>query len=140
MRSASPNLDPAATRQDSAAAEESGAEQEPVRVDPLVSRGLDLWDSIRMPDSDERAAERVWRDLPAGTRQALERALPPTDLQTLLIAVARIRAGQVTAADVMRRWEADRFVRPAARAASWPSRPGSGSCYRQSSLASTYHQ
>jgi len=45
-----------------------------------------------------------------------------------------------TAADVMRRWEADRFVRPAARAASWPSRPGSGSCYRQSSLASTYHQ
>ncbi len=67
-----------------------------------------------MPDSDERAAERVWRDLPAGTRQALERALPPTDLQTLLIAVARTRAGQVTAADVMRRWEADRFVRPAA--------------------------
>lgn len=67
-----------------------------------------------MPDSDDRAAERVWRDLPAGTRQALERALPPTDLQTLLIAVAGIRAGQVTAADVMRRWEADRFVQPAA--------------------------
>lgn len=40
--------------------------------------------------------------------------MPPTDLQTLLIAVARIRAGQVTAADVMRRWEADRFVQPAA--------------------------
>jgi len=40
--------------------------------------------------------------------------LPPADLQTLLIAVARIRAGQVTAADMMRRWEADRFVQPAA--------------------------
>ena len=40
--------------------------------------------------------------------------LPPTDLQTLLIAVARARAEQITPADVMRRWQQDRFVRPAA--------------------------
>jgi hypothetical protein len=67
-----------------------------------------------MPDSDGRAADRVWRGLPAGTREALERNLPPTDLQTLLIAVAQARASQATAADVMRRWQGDRFVRPAA--------------------------
>jgi hypothetical protein len=67
-----------------------------------------------MPDSDDRAGERVWRALPAGTREALERGLPPTDLQTLLIAVARARAHRASAADVMRRWQSDRFVRPAA--------------------------
>lgn len=37
---------------------------------------------------EDRAGERVWRALPASTRAALERGLPPTDLQTLLIAVA----------------------------------------------------
>lgn len=67
-----------------------------------------------MPDSEDRAEERIWRAMPAGTREALARDLPPTDLQTLLIAVARARAGQVTPADVMRRWQHDRFVRPAA--------------------------
>lgn len=60
------------------------------------------------------AAERVWRAMPPGARQVLEQDLPPTDLQTLLIAVARARAGRVTAADVMRRWRTDRFSRPAA--------------------------
>src|ERR1700733_10131950 len=67
-----------------------------------------------MPESEERAAERVWRAMPAGSREALTRDLPPTDLQTLLIAVARARADRVTAADVMRRWQQDRVVRPAA--------------------------
>jgi hypothetical protein len=67
-----------------------------------------------MPGSEDRAAERIWRAMPAGTRDALTRDLPPTDLQTLLIAVARARAGQITPADVMRRWQHDRFVRPAA--------------------------
>lgn len=67
-----------------------------------------------MSDRDNRAAERVWRALPAGTREALERRLPPTDLQSLLIAVAEARASQATAANVMRRWQSDRFVRPAA--------------------------
>lgn len=67
-----------------------------------------------MPDSEDRAEERIWRALPAGTREALTRDLPATDLQTLLIAVARARAGQAAPADVMRRWQQDRFVRPAA--------------------------
>ena len=62
---------------------------------------------------EDRAGERAWRALPAGTREALERGLPPTDLQTLLIAVARKRARRVSAANVMRRWQSDRFVRPA---------------------------
>ena len=67
-----------------------------------------------MPDSQDRAAERIWRTMPAGAREALERGLPPTDLQTLLIAVARARARPVTPADVLRRWRSDRFVQPAA--------------------------
>ncbi len=67
-----------------------------------------------MPDSEDQVAERVWRAMPAGSREALTRDLPPTDLQTLLIAVARARAERVTPADVMRRWQQDRFVRPAA--------------------------
>ncbi|MGD0700161.1 MAG: hypothetical protein ABSA02_09790 [Trebonia sp.] len=66
-----------------------------------------------MPDGEDRAVERVWRAMPAGSREALTRDLPPTDLQTLLIAVARARADRVTQADVMRRWQHDRFVRPA---------------------------
>ena len=45
-----------------------------------------------MPDSEDRAEERIWRAMPAGTREALTRDLPPTHLQTLLIAVARARA------------------------------------------------
>jgi hypothetical protein len=56
---------------------------------------------------EDRAGERAWRALPAGTRAALERGLPPTDLHTLLIAVARKRVGRVSAADVMRRWQAE---------------------------------
>lgn len=67
-----------------------------------------------MADSEEQAGERVWRAVPPGTREALTRDLPPTDLRTLLLAVARDRASQVTPADVMRRWQQDRFVRPAA--------------------------
>jgi hypothetical protein len=49
-----------------------------------------------MPDSEDRAEERIWRAMPAGTWEALARDLPPTDLQTLLIAVARARADQTT--------------------------------------------
>jgi hypothetical protein len=67
-----------------------------------------------MDHGDDRVADRVWRAMPAGSQQALERSLSPTDLQTLLIAVARARAERATAADVMRRWQTDRFVRPAA--------------------------
>ena len=67
-----------------------------------------------MPDSQDRVAERVRHALPAGAWEAIEHDLSPTDLQSLLIAVARARARQITAADMMRRWQHDRFVRPAA--------------------------
>jgi hypothetical protein len=66
-----------------------------------------------MTDNEGRAAERVWRAMPAGSRAALA-GLAPADLQTLLIDVARTRAEQVTPAAVIRRWQQDRFVRPAA--------------------------
>jgi hypothetical protein len=45
-------------------------------------------------------------------RQALESQLPPTDLQTLLMAISRSRAGSRTAGDLMRRWQEDRYVHP----------------------------
>ena len=67
-----------------------------------------------MPDNEDRAGERVWRAMPAGTREALDAPGAWADLQTLLIAVARPRADQTTPADVLRRWQYDRFVRPAA--------------------------
>ena len=71
-------------------------------------------ESSQMPASEDGAEERIWRAMPAGTREALTRDLSPTDLQTLLIAVARARADRAAPADVLRRWQHDRFVRPAA--------------------------
>jgi hypothetical protein len=59
----------------------------------------------------EEAQRRVWARLPDGARRAIA-ALSPTDLQTLLLAVARDRAASVRPADVLRRWREDRFVRP----------------------------
>jgi len=59
------------------------------------------------------AEGRVFRALPAGGREALEAGLTPTDLQTLLLAVARVRSERVRPADLMRRWQSARFVRPA---------------------------
>jgi hypothetical protein len=58
------------------------------------------------------AEHRVWARMPEGTRTALA-DLPGSDLQTLLLSVARTRAATVTPADLMRRWREDRFVRPA---------------------------
>ena len=48
----------------------------------------------------------------AEPRRALEDGLSPTDLESLLLAVARARAGRVNPARVFRRWGNDRFVRP----------------------------
>jgi hypothetical protein len=59
------------------------------------------------------AERRVWARLPDGSQQALS-DLPPTDLQTLLLSVARTRASRVRPAHLLRRWRTDRFVRPAA--------------------------
>lgn len=59
------------------------------------------------------AVERVWRDVRAGPRAALEGGLSPADLQSLLMAVSARRAAAVTPARLLARWESDRFVRPA---------------------------
>ena len=59
------------------------------------------------------AEQRVWARLPTGTADAVA-ALPGSDLTTVLLGVARERAARVRPADVMRRWRADRLVRPAA--------------------------
>jgi hypothetical protein len=66
------------------------------------------------PRNKNEAAERVWRVLPDGARESLEAGLAPTDLQSLLIAVAAARAAGVRPADVVARWRRDRFVRPSA--------------------------
>ncbi|SCL48066.1 hypothetical protein GA0070606_1250 [Micromonospora citrea] len=58
------------------------------------------------------AERRVWGRLPDGTRTALA-GLATADLRTLLLAVARDRAATVRPADLVRRWRADRFTRPA---------------------------
>jgi hypothetical protein len=58
------------------------------------------------------AVERVWARLPAGARAVLEDELAPTDLQTLLLSLARTRAHQVDLLRLRRRWQQDRFVRP----------------------------
>ncbi len=58
------------------------------------------------------AEQRVWGEVPAETRQALETGLAPTDLQTLLMAVTRARARVATPARILQRWRDDRFVRP----------------------------
>jgi len=57
-----------------------------------------------MAENEDRAGERVWQAMPAGTRDALTRDLPPADLRTLLLAVARARAGQVTPAEATPNW------------------------------------
>jgi hypothetical protein len=54
----------------------------------------------------------VWARLPDGAIEAIN-GLPATDLQTLLLTVARNRAARVRPPDLLRRWREDRFVRPA---------------------------
>ncbi len=58
------------------------------------------------------ADRRVWQEIPAPAKAALEAGLAPTDLQTVLLSVARARAAAVTPARLLRRWSEDRFVRP----------------------------
>jgi hypothetical protein len=63
---------------------------------------------------ESAASERVWRQVTAGPRDALEHGLSPADLQTLLLDVSRRRAAVVSPARLMRRWQQDRYVRPSA--------------------------
>jgi hypothetical protein len=64
-------------------------------------------------DGSRAAVERVWGQVHGDPRPALEHGLLPSDLQTLLMAVARTRASSVTPARLMRRWAEDSFARPA---------------------------
>jgi hypothetical protein len=57
---------------------------------------------------------RVWRQLEAAPRAALERDLSQADLQSLLLDVARRRAATATPARLMQRWRQDRCVTPSA--------------------------
>lgn len=65
-------------------------------------------------DSEEMspATVRVWSRLPDDAREVLETELSPTDLQTLLLDLARTRAGRVNASTALQRWRSDRFVLP----------------------------
>jgi hypothetical protein len=60
------------------------------------------------------ADDRVWRQVTASPRAALDHGLSPADLQTLLLGVSRRRAAGITPPRLMRRWRQDRYVRPTA--------------------------
>ena len=63
--------------------------------------------------SDE-IVDRIERDAGVpGLASILADRLPATDLQSLMLAVARRRAAATRPADVLRRYETDRFVQPA---------------------------
>jgi hypothetical protein len=49
--------------------------------------------------------ERVWSRLPEGARAVLESELSPTDLQSLLLSLARTRARRIGPAEALRRWK-----------------------------------
>ncbi len=69
--------------------------------------------NTRMSQSGSRKAiERVWADVLADPRTALEVGLDPSDLHTLLLDLVRTRASEVSPARLMRRWQDDRYVRP----------------------------
>jgi hypothetical protein len=50
--------------------------------------------------------------MPAGAKERLESRLPATDLRSLLLGVAGMRATRVRAAGLVAAWRRDRFVRP----------------------------
>jgi hypothetical protein len=65
-----------------------------------------------MDERSGRANERVWASLLVDPRRALEQDLDPSDLNTLLMGLSRLRASAVSPARLMQRWSNDRFVRP----------------------------
>jgi len=66
-------------------------------------------------DDSGRALRRVLREAGGdAVLEALSATLSGADLTTLLLEVFRRRAGQLSAADVLRRYRTDRFVSPAA--------------------------
>ena len=65
------------------------------------------------PSSRESATRNAWAALPDGARRALVHGLSASALKVLFAEVFSLRAQGVTAAELRRRWESDRFVRPA---------------------------
>lgn len=68
---------------------------------------------VAMSNAEGGPSDRIWSRLPSSSRDLLCRELSPTDLQSLLLDVARERAEAVTPARLAQRWQANRFVRPA---------------------------
>jgi hypothetical protein len=68
-----------------------------------------------VPDADSDILRRIEREtgVPA-IFELLASRLPATDLQSLLLAVMQRRAASVRPADLLRRYEQDRFVQPGA--------------------------
>lgn len=62
--------------------------------------------------SGRAAVLRVWSQLPEGAQAVLEDELSPTDLQTLLLDLAKTRADRLEPPSVRQRWQQDRFVQP----------------------------
>src|SRR6266699_7031219 len=65
-----------------------------------------------VPPSDA-ALRRVLRQSGVDILDVLGYRLSGADLTTLLMAAARLRAGRLTPADVLRRYQGDRFTAPA---------------------------
>ena len=65
-------------------------------------------------NGEQAGSGRVWRQVAASPRAALDHGLSPADLQTLLLDVSRRRASRVTPARLLQRWRQDRYVRPTA--------------------------
>ena len=65
-----------------------------------------------MTTPDRTAIDRVWSVLSPAARRTLEMELPPADLRSLQLDLARTRAAEVTPAAVLRQRDTDRFVRP----------------------------
>jgi hypothetical protein len=72
-----------------------------------------------MTDVEARILKRIERRLGVpDIADLLAERLPATDLQSLLLAVTRRRAAQIQPAELLQRYERDRFVRPSDHAAA----------------------
>jgi hypothetical protein len=68
-----------------------------------------------MPEAEADILRRIDRRIGVpGIADLLAERLPPTDLQSLLLAVARRRAARTRPVEVLQRYERDRFVQPGA--------------------------
>ena len=68
-----------------------------------------------MADAEADILRRIERRLGVtGIADLLAERLPPADLQSLLMAVSRRRAGRTRPVDLLHRYERDRFVHPSA--------------------------